>query len=169
MPVGARGHPERNQHVAGERERQQEADRFFVEADLREIEHQDDRDEPVREHPRESRGEQEHNVALGGRSLRTVDSAIDEPVVDDRKNLRGHIFLRAGDRRDDVAGRRDDFDLVIGRADRLGAVGDHQVAEFALELGQRAKAVIFRFQGKADDPAAGLFSRRAWRRRRRFR
>jgi len=37
------------------------------------------------------------------------------------------------------------------------AVGDDQVAEFLFELGECAEAVVFGFEGEADDPAAAFF------------
>ena len=78
-------------------------------------------------------------------------------LFDNRQDSCGDVFLRASDRGEHFARRRDHFDFVVGRADRLRAVGDHQVAELLLELGQRAQAVVFGFEREADDPAAALF------------
>ena len=46
--------------------------------------------------------------------------------------------------------------MLSGERDGGRAVGDHQVAVFAFELRQGAQAVVFGFQGEADDPAAAL-------------
>src|SRR3954452_25105763 len=73
--------------------------------------------------------------------IAATGSAVDQPLVDNRENLRGHIILGTSDRRNDLAGWCNDIDLIVRRADRLCTVRDHQIAEFALQFSQRAKTV----------------------------
>src|SRR6476660_6451889 len=88
--------------------------------------------------------------------IAAIGSAVDQPLVDNRDDLRGHIILGTGDRSNDLAAGRDDLDLIFGRADRLGAVRDHEVAKFPLELRKRAEAMVFGLKRKTHNPATAF-------------
>ena len=51
IPVGVGAHPERDGGIADQRERQEQADPPLVQAQRRQIQRQDDRQEPIAEHP----------------------------------------------------------------------------------------------------------------------
>ena len=78
-------------------------------------------------------------------------------LCDDGQDAAGDEFFGAGDSVENFAGGREDLDFVIGRADGLGAVGNHEIAEFAFELGECAETVVFGFEREADDPAMASF------------
>ena len=63
-PVGVGRQPQRDHRVADQRERQDDADRDGVEPDGGQVQDQDDRQEPVAEHPEDPRREQQAAVAV---------------------------------------------------------------------------------------------------------
>ena len=63
-PIGAGRQEQRHDGVADERQRQQQADLRFGQAEADQIEHQHDRQRAVREQPDESRGEQQPAIAI---------------------------------------------------------------------------------------------------------
>ena len=82
-----------------------------------------------------------------------------QAVVDEGEDIAGDGFFGAVERGEDGAVGGEDFDVVVGRRDGGGGVRDDEVAVFAFEFCQRAEAVVFGFEGEADDPA-GAFARR---------
>ena len=80
--VRVRRQPQRDEGVADEREGQDEADRQGVQPGRREVQHQDDRQEAVAEHPERPHREQQPAVAIEPAQAR------DEPWIGRR---RGHV------------------------------------------------------------------------------
>ncbi len=74
-PVGIGREPQRDERVADEREGQDQTDRERVEPGRGEIEDEDDREEPVAEHPQGSHREQEAAVPI------EATQARDEPGI----------------------------------------------------------------------------------------
>ena len=64
QPVGVRRQPQRDHGVADQGQGQDDADRDGVEPDGRQVQDQDDRQEPVAEHPEDPRREQQTAVAV---------------------------------------------------------------------------------------------------------
>ena len=92
-PVGVGGQPERDDRVADERQGQHDPDRQRVEPGRREVEDEDDRQEPVAEHAQRPHREQQPAVTV------EATETGDEAGIDGRRGRGGHAGDSSGDSR----------------------------------------------------------------------
>ncbi len=83
-------------------------------------------------------------------------STVDEPRLNRRQYCVGHRGLRASERCQHRAARIDNLDVRVDRMHRIGAVDDHQIATFFLQLGQCPQTVVVGFERETYQPLAGL-------------
>ena len=84
-------------------------------------------------------------------------SGTDQQVIDAVDDAVGDLLFAAADRIDQRAARRQQFDVVVERVDRFGAVADDQVTVLLVQFDRRPEPPIVGFEGEADDPLAGPF------------
>ena len=81
----------------------------------------------------------------------------DKAFLDNCQNPIGHLLFRPGNFGNHLAGRRDDFDIVIRRADGFGPFEIMRSQNLRSSLASAAETVVFRFQREADNPATAFF------------
>ncbi len=99
--VGAGRQVERDGHVADQRQREEQPDAVVVDPDCRQIEHENDGDEPVGEEPDGARREQEARVAREGEAggVQARKSDHEHGLVTVVYELRGWLWRTKANRR----------------------------------------------------------------------